>query len=437
MASDLERAFAALDGKRAGYTTLWAYYDGVQPVVYTNRRLEEIFRDVDARFTENWCAVVVDSVHERLRLKGFTASDGRAQEALDSMWATGDLGLEADDAHLAALVTGEAFLVGWWDDENGVQCYYNDPRLCHVFYDAENPRRATFAAKWWDTDDGYRRLTLYYADRLEYYASTKKADNITNARAFAPLSGEAQAANPFGQIPVFHLRTGRRPVSELVNAVPLQNGVNKLLIDMMVAAEYSAFKQRWVISQSGVLGKVKNAPNEIWDIPAGDGDSQGSQVGEFTATDLGNYLTAVDKLSTAIGIITRTPKHYFFAQGGDPSGEALIAMEAPLNHKAERRIARFATTWRQVAAFLLWLQGLEVDAATVTPIFEQPETIQPLTRAQVRQFDIAAGIPLRTSLRREGWSKAELAQMDEDAAAATVTGEQLGDRLLGAFDRGQ
>lgn len=435
--SDLKRACAALAGKRATYTNLWNYYRGEQPVVYTNRRLEDIFRDVDARFTENWCAVVIDSVRDRLQLTGFSIEDEASQDSLDQMWASLDLSLEAIDTHLGSLVCGEAFLIIWLDDQGLVQCYYNEPRLCHCFYDAENPRQMSFAAKWWDTDDGKRRLTLYYPDRLEYYVSKGKAENVSSASAFIPWEMPT-AENPFSRIPVFHFRTDRAPVSEIANVVPLQNGINKLLIDMMVAAEYGAFRQRWVISSSDTLGKLRNAPNEIWDIPAGDGIGQQTQVGEFNATDLGNYLSAINNLAEAIGVITRTPRHYFFSSGGDPSGEALIAMETPLNKKVQRLVERFTPTWQEVAQFLLEIgTRLIVAADDVTPIFARSETVQPFTQAQVRQLEVSAGIPLQTSLRREGWSQSELEQMEKDAAAAAVSGEQLGDRLLSAFEAGK
>jgi hypothetical protein len=437
MITDLERAYAALSGKQALYQMLWNYYNGDQPVVYTNQRLKDLFQGVDARFTENWCAVVVDAVHERLELKVPLVEDQAAQDALDGIWADQDLGIESDDAHQAALVCGEAFFIVWKGEDETAQAYYNDPRLCHVFYDAENPHQVAWAAKWWDAEDGTRRLTLYYPDRLEYYVSRVKKENVSSAKAFIPWPEEESAPNPFGEVPVFHFRTGRRPTSEMTNAISLQNGVNKLLIDMMVASEFGAFKQKYVISNADNLGQLKNAANEIWLIPAGDGVGQAAAVGEFNATELGNYLGAIDNLSNAIGVITRTPRHYFFSQGGDPSGEALIAMEAPLNKKVKRRIERFSATWRRAFAFLLTVSGYPTEPDEVTVEFERPETVQPLTQAQVRQFEVAAGIPLHTSLRREGWSDAELEQLDEDAAAATVTGEQLGDRLLGAFDRGQ
>ena len=437
MASDLERAWKALSGKQSAYDKLWAYYQGEQPVVYTNDRLREIFRDLDAVFTENWCAVVVNSVLERLELQQITSQDEGVQAALDALWAENLLDLESDDVHLAALVTGEAFLIAWQEEQGPVEVYYNDPRLCHVFYDPEHPRQKQFAAKWWVDDDEKRRVTLYYPDRLEYYISKQKAENVQSVRGMEPAE-EPAAANPFGEVPVFHFRTGRQAASELTDVVPLQNGINKLLIDMMVAAEYGAFKQRWIISNAQVDGKLKNAPNEIWDLPAGDGVGQQTQVGQFDATDLSVYMGAIDNLSAAIGIISRTPKHYFYSQGGDPSGEALIALEAPLNKKCTRHIARFTPVWQEVAAFLLKLSsGSEMAATDLVPVFEEPATVQPLTQAQVRQYDVMSGIPLTTSVRREGWTEAEIAQMDEDRAAESEWQESMGDRMLTAFEKGQ
>lgn len=436
MVTDLERAWKALSGKATTYDKLWSYYEGDQPVVYTNNRLREIFRDLDAVFTENWCSVVVNAVQERLELQQLTSKQEGVQEALDRIWAENELDLESDDAHLAALVTGESFLIAWRDEEGPVEAYYNDPRLCHVFYEQEHPRTKQFAAKWWVDDDGKRRMTLYYPDRLEYYVSKQKAENVQSAKGLEPAE-EPIAANPFGQVPVFHFRTGRNAMSELQDVVPLQNGINKLLIDMMVAAEYGAFRQRWVISNAEVEGMLRNAPNEIWSLPAGDGVGQQTQVGQFEATDLGVYLAAIDNLASAIGIISRTPKHYFYSQGGDPSGEALIALEAPLNKKCTRHIGRFTPTWQRAAQFLLQLAGHTVDRTDIVPVFEKPETVQPFTRAQVRQFEVASGIPLRTSVRREGWTEAEIAQMDEDRQAESEWQESLGDRMLTAFERGQ
>jgi hypothetical protein len=67
-----------------------------------------------------------------------------------------------------------------------------------------------------------------------------------------------------------------------------------------------------------------------------------------------------------------------------------------------------------VAAFLLQLDGITVDPMAITPVFEDVETVQPLTQSVIRQNAVGAGIPLVTTLRREGWSDAELEQLAAD-----------------------
>lgn len=412
--ADMQLAFKTLRAKNDPYNALFQYYDGDQPLVYTAKRLQEIFKDLDAYFAENWCSVVVDSTRDRINLREIGVPK-RVSGRWADMWAASEISLESDDVHEAALVAGEGYFITWPDADGVMQGYHNDPRMVHLFYERSEPRRKRFAAKWW-VDDGERlSMTLYYADHLEYYRSRSKAKNVTDPNALEPLGKNPEAANPFGEIPVFHYRLGQRKVkSDLKNVVPIQNGINKLLTDMMVTAEYGAFPQRYVISNAQVNGKLKNAPNELWDLPAGDGIGQQTQAGQFTAADLKNYLDGIDNLATAISSITRTPKHYFFSVGSNLSGEALIAMEAPLNKKAQDRIDRFEPVWRQVTAFMLRAAGETVTLREITPVFDKPETVQPFTQAQTRQTNVNAGMPLITVLREEGKSEAFITQMLKD-----------------------
>lgn len=415
--TDLGRAYKALAGKSKLYDLLWRYYDGDHPLVFSTERLREAFSRINVRFIENWCAVVVDAAMDRINLAGFqVANNQTATDTLNRLFIETELNLDSDDAHLATLVCGEAFIIAWRGEDGDVEVFYNDPRSCHVEYDPDNPRKKLWAAKWWEDTEGKRRLTLYYVDRLEYYVSKGKAEDVSSASAFVPAETPV-AENPFGVIPVFHLRRDRRKVQgELANVLTTQDAVNKLFADMMVAAEFGAFRQRYVISQMEPAA-LKNAPNEIWALPAGDGAGQHTQVGEFSQTDLAGYLSAMDNLAAAMAIITRTPKHYLFAQGGDPSGDALIAMEAPLVKKVDRYVERFGATWRRIAAFLASLEGLALEEVDITPLFDSPRTVQPAAQAAIRQASVGAGMPLVTVLRDEGKDEAFLAQMQQDAKA--------------------
>lgn len=456
MATDIELAYAYLTAKKTLYDKYFAYYDGLAPLVYSRERLKQIFSQINARFTQNWCAVVIDSVLDRIQLRQFTIAQGTdetgrqirneaAEEVLRQLVEANELTLEADDVHLASLVAGESYIIAWPDEDGTPQAYYNDPRLCHACYYADNPRKMRFAAKWWEDDENYVRLTLYYPDRLEYYRSGNKVQrmsDIASAKAFVPYSDEGLpiVENPYGEMPVFHFRRERRAIrSELANVVEPQDAINKLLNDMMVAGEFGAFKQRWIITNASTA-KLKNAPNEIWRIPAAAEGEQGSQLGEFAETNLKNYIDGIDKFANAIAIITRTPKHYFFAQGGDPSGESLIAMEAPLNKKAQKYIDRFAVEWRKLARFMLLIQGTQVELSDLAAVFDVPETVQPRTQAEIIKLNKDAGIPLTTSLRDSGWTDSELDQMRQDQAEEQEAQQaQLGTALVGAlrqFDQG-
>jgi SPP1 family phage portal protein len=436
--SDLKTIYDAITKKRAEYNMLDDYYRGQQPTVWLTKRMREIFKPLDISFIENWCSVVIDACNERINLTGYESSNAQAEKTLAQAWERSLMALEAADVHTYALVLGEAFAIVWPDENGQAEVYYNDPRLVHAIYAGDNPRKMLAAGKVWNGDDGTIKLTIYYPDRLEYYTTTIKAESVNSAEAFQPDTSMAQngvAANPYGMVPVFHFKFNRTGSSDLVNVISLQNGINKLLADMMVAAEYGAFRQRYVIS-SADTSQLKNAPNEIWSLPAGDGIGQPTTAGEFSATDLKNYLDAIDRLSLAIGVITRTPKHYFYAQGGDPSGEALIAMEAPLNKKAADRIDRFRPVWRSIALFICQIEGVTVTAEEVTPQFEATETVQPRTQAEIVKLNVESGIPLDTALTRTGWTDSEIETMnaikDEEAGKAQTS---LAAALLDAEQR--
>lgn len=429
--TDIKTAFDTIRAKYDGLKQAFDYYDGNQPIVFASSKLAEIFES-NVKFVENWCAVVVDSMKERIELAR-VATPENIQSSMDTIWDSNLLDLESDDLHEAALVTGEAYLLVQRTEERGVELFYNDPRLCHVWYHNDNPRAKKMAAKMWVNDDKRYNLTLYYPDRIEYYVSRSEYESVSDAGNFVLLEDGIQA-NETGEIPVFHFTLSKRVTKgELADVIPLQNAINKLLTDMMVVGDFGSFPQRYIISNAEI-GKLKNAPNEIWAIPSGDGVGQQTSVGQFQPADLGNYLNSINQLAGDIARITRTPKHFFFSQGGDPSGEALIAMEAPLNRKVRDRIERFEPVWKDAIAYALRLDGKSVTAGDITLKWDTIETLQPRTQAEIRNFEVNSGIPLLTLLRQEGWTDEQLKQMLQDQKLARA---QLADSLLSQFEKGQ
>lgn len=413
--SDLELALQTLGAKAGPYSECFNYYDGDQPLRYSTERLREVFKDITPNFIQNWAAVVVDAVADRLVLKSFQVTDDeKATKILNDYFEYLSIDIDARDIHKATMIASEGYLIAWKrEDSDDPDVYYNDPRNCHLFPDESTPKKSRFAAKWYLDADGHRVVILYYPDRIEHYrAGKKESQGITTYKAAEFILDETQGGpNEYGRIPVFQFRRSLRGYSsELKNVVPIQDAINKIVADMMVCAEFQAFKQRWAITNANI-GKVPLAPGSTIRIPASDSMSQPAEVGEFSESDLANYLKVLEQNAQAMAVITRTPKHYFFGQGGTPSGEALIAMEAPLNKKVSDYIERFTPVWREVGAFILKLIGIEIDADQIKPIFEEPQTLQPLTRSLIRQANTGAGIPIGGSLKMEGMTDSEIEEV--------------------------
>jgi hypothetical protein len=401
--TDIELAFDTIKGKRTNLDTLWSYANGGQPLKYSTQRLAEAFNDINTHFELNWCSVIVDATLDRINLTGFDTRQAPVDKRLKELFANLHMDIESYKTHNAALVTSEAYVIAWKDGDE-TELYYNDPRLCAVFYESAHPKVKRFAAKWFVNDGGLNEMTLYYPDRIEHWMSEKK--DVYAAKDFTFTTSEP---NSFGVIPVFELTSP----GEFVKVASMQDAVNKLFADMMVAAEFGAFVQRWVIADSDP-GQLKNGPNQIWWIPGGDGQGQQASVGQFDPTNLEVYLKAMDQIANNMAIITRTPKHYFMALGSNISGEALMTMESPLTKKVERRQKNFTPEWQEIASFLLKMDGLEVPPADITVLWQRPETVQVYTEAQARQLAVNTGIPLITVLRREGWTDVEIEKMQKD-----------------------
>ncbi|MBX0328690.1 phage portal protein [Oscillochloris sp. ZM17-4] len=443
MDADLEKAYNALRAKKRDLDRYFSYYDGEEQTPVVSERLREVYQNIDFSINENWAAVVIDSMADRINLEGVKGPNQEVQDAIDEALQLTDLLIEADDAHEAALIAGEAYLLAWKEDDGDVECYYHDPRMCHVFYDEASPNRATFAAKWWE-DDTRCHIKLFHADRIVHYAANRTASGeFADSDVFTKID---EAEHDYGVVPVFHLRPRRRKaISELRSVIPIQDGINLMLTNMFVTGEFSAAPMKYVISNAEGLEDLVSAPNRIWTIPSAGGLDGGSspQVGQFGAADLGNYLKAVEHSINALSSITRTPKHYFDLGQNAPSGEALKVMEAPLVKKCRERIARFEPTWRRLIVFLCKLQGVEVAERDITIQWSSSETVQPAQEAateKARADAVAAkkeiGISVRQALRELGYTDEQIDQMGDERADEPAPDGATGNALMQALSKG-
>jgi len=120
-------------------------------------------------------------------------------------------------------------------------------------YGIGNWRASDFAPYFYDAGVGTWRA----ADFTSYDVPTSTEDML----------GAGSTPNPYGRVPVFHFPNRRvydYGISDLADVIPIQDALNKALMDMLVAMEFGAFKQRWVTGieyeTDPVTGKPKPPP---------------------------------------------------------------------------------------------------------------------------------------------------------------------------------
>ena len=324
----------------------------------------------------NLCPAVCDAVRDKLRITGFHRNADRVgrnagnlarttaehenapQPDVDHIWHRNRMQLRAGEIHREALVSGDAFAIVWPDDEGKAAIYPNRAVNVSVTYDEDRPGRIIRAAKFWRTADKHTRLNLFYHDRIERYITAKPGEaTLPDHRDFVPFSdGNAGTSarmntnaeelragsprsgvipNPYGIVPVFHFANnadlGAFGRSELESAIPVQDGLNKSVLDMLVAMEYSAYRQRWA---SGIEIDLDNDGNLIPPFKAGVDhlwvtQNPEARFGDFGTANLDQFLKVKDSFRIDMASVTGTPMYYLLPHTrGFPSGEAILRAES-------------------------------------------------------------------------------------------------------------
>ena len=178
--------------------------------------LSDLFQDIRARWSQNWCAVVVDSVIDRIQLQRIlVADDDAASERLaDLLMESSELVIESEDVHLAALVTGESYVIAWPDEETGIpEAYYNDSRNVHLFYEADQPQTQTLRRQmvdWRRWTPAAHALLSRQAGILPFSTNAVTqhsyappfTNEVSNGKGFVHHRHRAQSLQPDSRLPL-------------------------------------------------------------------------------------------------------------------------------------------------------------------------------------------------------------------------------------------
>jgi len=369
MNTHIEEAIHNFRTAGARYARTERYYRGDHDLAFATEKFANTFGSLFREFALNLCPVVCDAIRDKLRITGFAARS-RTDDQIDDpavrasdVWHRNRMPVRSGEVHREALINGDAFVIVWPDESGEPAIYPNRAANCYAVYDDDHPGRIVRAAKYWRTLDRNTHLNLYYPDRIERYITVKPGD------AFLPEAKEFTTAgdpvsNPFGIVPMFHFANnaeiGSFGRSELDAAIPIQDGLNKSVLDMLVAMEFSAYRQRWA---AGIEIAYDNDGNAVAPFKAGVDhlwitENPNARFGDFDTAALDQFIKVKDSFRIDLASVTGTPMYYLLPHTrGFPSGESLTRAEARFIAKIRDRQAVFGHVWSEVMEFALRIGG--------------------------------------------------------------------------------
>ena len=427
MNETIELAIEQFRNNAGRYRRSSRYYAGEHSLSFATEKFANTFGDLFREFALNLCPAVCDAIKDKLKITGFSVRSEERDKSrtlsadVNEIWRANRMAIRAGEVHKEALKNGDAYVIVWPAADGTVQIFPNTAETCTVGYDEEMPGRVKWAAKYWRTPEKRTRLNLFFPDRIEKFISKDAQDGfLPNAESFTPTVESARSIasknaeerdesrtlnNPFGVVPVFHFANnadiGSFGVSELEPAIPVQDGLNKAVLDMLVAMEVCAYRQRWAAGIEIQYDKDGNAAapfkagiDHLWLA-----ENPDAKFGDFAAADLEQFLKVKDGFRIDIASVTGTPLYYLMPQvRGFPSGESLRKAETRFVAKVRDRQEQFGTVWEDVMSFALRIAG-QANAAVTT----EWEPASPLTEREMLE-----NLKLRRELRlyaEEGLNK--------------------------------
>lgn len=443
-----------LEARRKNVELCERYYAGDHRLAFATSRFRETFGALFKAIADNWCQLVVDASVERLAIEGFRFGSDDADRDAWEMWQANEMDAQSMLGFTEAVKCGESYLLVA-DDDGEPLITVEHPSQCIVAYAPGMRRRRLAAMKKWLDDDGYVRANVWDADVIVKFRSESRWKEGGDSSRIAWRTMEAESGeHTLGAVPMVPLLNEPSMLgggtSDIKPIIPEQDAVNKLFADMLVASEFAAFRQRWATGIEIPLDPDTGQPMDpkkyastflsgagrVWAVA-----DENVQFGEFSASDLGNYVKAIEMLVQHIAAQTRTPPHYLLGQSGAfPSGESLKSTETGLVAKVRRKMLTFGEGCEEAMRLGFRIRGDDEKAQLVRAetLWRDPESRTTGEQTDAALKEIAAGVPRQMVWRRRfGMSPQEVeearAMVMQDALERMLDTEEQRERAATAL----
>lgn len=354
------------------------YYDGEHRSGLDDnmKRMLRINDERLERFNANYCKLIVDKMVSRLTVRQIEAVPAtaptdpaaaqpanQAQVWWNQVAAFNRFDALQKDIIRATVRDGETLVMAWWDETKGRTLFthelaYDGDWGCIAVYDRMKRAVVAVVKVWWEGET--YRVNFYFADRVEKYqwvsgmtdedtASKTAGDLRPLADEGADENGAMSYANNFRGIPFVHFRNESQSYrttgnSELANAIPMQDVINRAWYSTVMTAELTAFaimlikgidydKSKGITPGMILKATVKEAAlQSAADAGAVAPYLAAMGIERIAPGGVTEYITELNQATDTLSEITRTPLARMMG-GNNESGEALQTRQEGLLEK--------------------------------------------------------------------------------------------------------
>lgn len=401
------------------------YYDGDHPMAFATAEFREEFGRILEDLRDNYCRLVPKAKSERMIVTGFLVpgdnEDGAADDEAWRIWQANRMDAQSRMAHDEALVKKVAYATVWPNqkDPPTPRIAVESPLQTIVDYEPGDRTSRLSALKRWKGADKHLYATVYLPDGIWKFRTESPIDqpDDTPREKVEWVERGPMVPNPFGVVPVVPLPNDPELLtegrSELADAIPIQDAINKLWHDLIVSSEFGAYVQRLLTGVEAPIDPETRQPLKGWKpevsriMTTANPEARGFA---FEATDLDNFIKAIDRAVQSLAIKTRTPPHYLNTSADRLSGESLKSSETGLTSSVKEKLEYFGEGWEEVMRLAFRMVGDDAKAEQVDlqTLWRNPEI-----RSEAEAADRASklseiGVPFRQLVRDLGYSEQEI-----------------------------
>jgi hypothetical protein len=423
-----------LTARRPQLDLWWDYYRGEQPLPEGPKRATEAYRDFQKKARSNFCREVADSSVNRMRVIGIADDQGRPDDQAWAWWQANRMDARQAVLFRAALALGSAYLmVGRHPTTNRPLITLEHPREVIIDRDPATGERRTGLKAWYDPVRRIARANVYTSTETFKYATERRGPGPLRwgQRTWTRLEGGG--AHGMGGMPIvaFECRPflGEDPVAEFAPVIDIQDRINLGVLNRMTAERYAAFRQKWVKGHKFRRTRDPETGLEIVEQPfvpdpgavwASTGEN--TQFGEFSQTQLGDYMRAHQTDIQDLLIISRTPAYTYAGDLVNIGADTIEALD--VNHVAKvlEHLANFGEGLEETLQLAAVAAGEDRDMSQAEVRWQNPRLINPAVAADAAVKKKGIGYPLAVLAEDLGESPQRIARITSEVAADQLMG---------------